>query len=106
MRTMFQLGFADRTFLGNGMPAGFSEYRTSREEIENDKGRILRTLSVPPGMSVPYPYMVKVTGEGEYWIKADGSIQFYSYKWGRWESPEPLDGDEISYRLIHSRRYQ
>ncbi len=101
-RTMFSLGFAAKTSPWIGaVAAGIPTYDMTRDQVEHDKGHILKSLPVPPKMTVNYPYMVKVTGEGEYWVKADGTSEFNSYKFGRWEPAQVTDNNDLWYQMTH-----
>jgi hypothetical protein len=101
-RSLFSMGFAHKAAPWMGEPAaGIPTYDMTREEVESDKGHILKRLPVPPGHTLSYPYMVKVTGEGEYWVKSDGTTEFYSYKFGRWEPAEPVDKNDLWYQMTH-----
>lgn len=85
---------AEKLGIVNGRPgpAGIPVYQgVTREEVDRNRARFLRRLPVGPGMAVTYPYMVKIEGEGEYWVKADGTASYYSYRDGRWESPQDVD---------------
>lgn len=79
-----------------GISAGIPVYgpADSRESM-------LKRLPVPRGVTVQYPYMVKQNSEGEFWIKADGTTQFFSYRDGRWEEPVQTDKNDIYYRMTH-----
>lgn len=100
-RTIFTMGFnGDASPWGRGVASGIPVYDgMSREQVEKS-GRLKR-LPVPPGVTVNYPYMVKATGEGEFWIKADGTTEFYSYKYGRWEAPKVTDKNDLWYQMTH-----
>lgn len=90
MRTIFS-----RDALGKVSPfggvAGIPIYTMSREDVDLDRGAVLKRLPVPPGHTVSYPYIVKVNGVGEYIVQADGTASFYSYKYGGWEPPQAID---------------
>jgi hypothetical protein len=92
---MFTMGIADSLpWFGTG-PAGIPVYRMTREEVDRDRGRVLNRLPVPPGRTVSYPYMVKIDGEGEYWVRSDGTATYYSYRAGRWEPPQVVNNRSI-----------
>lgn len=95
MRTMFTLGVSSNPWMGQTRNGGIPVYDMERGAIDADRAKILRRLSVPPGMTQPFPYIVKVIGEGEYLVKADGTAQFYSYKYGRWEPPQVIDNKSM-----------
>lgn len=91
------MGFSEKTSPWLGEFAGIPVYNS---KDGNDHEKMLTTLPVPPGRTVEYPYMVKVNGEGEYWVKSDGNTEFYSYKYGRWESAKPTKKD-MWYDMTH-----
>ena len=70
--------------------AGIPVYKMTRAQVDRDR-IILRRLPVPPGMTVEYPYIVKIDGEGEYSVQADGTTVFFSYRSGRVEPPEVVE---------------
>jgi hypothetical protein len=74
-----------------GSPSGYPVYVMTRAEVEASKSHILRRLPVPPGMTVQFPYLVKIEGEGEYWVSGDGTATYYDYRAGRWEPPQLID---------------
>ena len=100
-RTIFSIGLgAEASPWGRGVASGIPVYDgMSREQVEST-GR-LKLLPVPSAVTVNYPYMVKATGEGEFWVKADGTTQFYSYKYGRWEQPKATDKNDMRYQMWH-----
>jgi hypothetical protein len=61
-------------------PASFP---VSHEEVDRDRARILRMFPMPQGMTLQFPYIVKVK-DGEYVVQADGTEVFYSAREGRW----------------------
>lgn len=89
-RSIFVIGFANRE-PWTEMRAGIPVHRMTRSEVDRDRGAVLRRLPVPPQQSVGYPYVVKIQGEGEYLVHADGTASFFSARAGRWEPPEPID---------------
>jgi hypothetical protein len=93
MRTLFGLGFTTNPWTGS--PAGIPVYNVSRDTIDKDRGKFLKRLPIPPGMTQSYPYIVKIAGEGEYVVSANGQVQFYSYKYGRWEPPQALENGDL-----------
>jgi hypothetical protein len=93
MRSMFSLGLKSDPWTGN--PAGIPVYDVSRDVIDKDRARVLKRLPVPPGRTQSYPYIVKIQGEGEYVVRADGTASFYSYKYGRWEPPQVIDNHSM-----------
>lgn len=86
-RSIFRMGFGtDAPW--NSEPSGIPVLRMTRTAIEADgDGALPRLL---PGKTVTLPYMVKVEGEGEYWIRVDGTMMFYSYREGRWQPPQRI----------------
>jgi|FLYN01.1.fsa_nt_gi hypothetical protein len=64
--------------------------KASREEAERDRERLLRRPPLPSGVTLQFPYIVKIEGEGEYVVGADGTEVFYSIPKGHWE---PLKTD-------------
>lgn len=95
MKTLF-----DRNFLGNQSPfngtaGSIPVHKISRDQVDRDRAAVLRNVPRPPNTTVTYPYIVKIAGEGEYVVSADGSAQFYSYKYGRWEPPQLIDNQSI-----------
>lgn len=92
-RSAFSLGFEANPWVG--APAGIPVYNVNRDTVDKDRGRFLRKLPVPPGMTQSYPYIVKIAGEGEYVVSANGTAQFYSYKYGRWEPPQLIDNNSM-----------
>jgi hypothetical protein len=98
-KTMFQMGLPSSTVPWQGGTfAGIPVYDGQKDNV--DRESILQRLPVPPGVTVQYPYMVKVSGEGEYWVKSDGTTEYYSYKYGRWEPATPTKKD-IWYQMTH-----
>lgn len=93
MRSMFNLGFTTNPW--TGAPAGIPVYNVSRDQVDGDRGKFLKRLPVPQGVTQAYPYIVKIAGEGEYVVSADGSAQFYSYKYGRWEPPQAVENNDL-----------
>lgn len=82
------------------MPSGIPVYRMTREDVDRDRGSILRRLPVPPGQAVQYPYMVKVEGEGEYWVRSDGTASFYNYRTQGWEPPQVVDNKDVLSQIF------
>jgi len=80
-------------FQGTG--ASIPVFNMSRDQIDEDRAAVLRNLMNPPGTAVQYPYIVKIAGEGEYVVKSDGTAQFYSYRYGRWEPPVLIDNQTM-----------
>lgn len=93
MKTIFSMGLGNPSPWNQapGSAAGIPIYVLTRTQVEASKGHILRRLPVPPGMTVEMPYIVKIEGEGEYLVHADGTATYYDYRAGRWESPQPID---------------
>jgi len=92
--------FTRPRFLGAGAPfqgtgGSIPVWNVSRETIDLDRAAILRKLINPPGTVVTFPYIVKIANEGEYVVNADGTAQFYSYRYGRWEPPELIDNQSL-----------
>lgn len=89
-RSMFHLGIGNAApWNGRGPTAsGMPIYNMTRDQVELDRAGVLRRLPVPPGMTVAFPYIVKIEGWGEYLVQADGTASYYSYKAGRWEPPQ------------------
>ncbi len=85
------LGQAPFQGTGGSVPV----WNMSRDEVDKDRAAVLRNLMNPPGTAVTFPYIVKIATEGEYVVKADGTAQFYSYKYGRWEPPEVIDNQSL-----------
>jgi hypothetical protein len=69
--------------------AGIPVYRMTREQVDRDR-TILKRLPVPPGMTVEYPYIVKIDG-GEYSVQPDGTAMFFSYPRGIVDPPQLMD---------------
>lgn len=95
MQSLFTLGFLGARSPFNGGPGSIPVYKTSREEVDRDRARILRNYPHPPGTTVIFPYIVKIANEGEYVVNADGTAQFYSYRYGRWEPPQLIDNQSL-----------
>lgn len=93
MKSMFSLGISQDYW--NGAAAGIPVFAVQRDHIDKDRGKYLKKLPVPPGMTQSYPYIVKIAGEGEYVVSADGSSQFYSYKYGRWEPRQATENNDL-----------
>lgn len=70
-------------------------WNMTRDQVDQNRAKVLRDLLKPPGTAVVFPYIVKIAGEGEYVVSADGTAQFYSYKYGRWEPPELIDNQSM-----------
>lgn len=87
----FGLGAAPFQGTGGSIPV----WNVSRDQVDADRAKILRDLLKPPGTTVTFPYIVKIAGEGEYVVNADGTAQFYSYKYGRWEPPQLIDNQSM-----------
>lgn len=95
MRTIFQLGLLGAGSPFNGTPSSIPVYNMTRDGVDADRARVLRNTLRPPGMALTFPYVVKIAGEGEYVVSADGTAQFYSYKYGRWEEPVYIDNKSL-----------
>lgn len=95
MRTLFQLAFLGARSPFNGTAGSVPVYNITRDSVDKDRARILRNYPHPPGTTVTFPYIVKIAGEGEYVVNADGTAQFYSYKFGRWEPPQLIDNQSL-----------
>jgi hypothetical protein len=89
-KSIFHLGTVGDGEPWAGMPSGIPVYYMTREQVDMDRS-ILKKLPTPPGMSVSYPYIVKIDNVGEYVVQADGTASFYSYKYHRWEPPQQID---------------
>lgn len=96
---MFELAAVGTRSPFNGTAGTIPVHNITREQVDQDRS-ILRNFPHPPGTVVTYPYIVKIAGEGEYVVKADGTAQFYSYKYGRWEPPEVIDNQSMWARMI------
>lgn len=97
---MFSMGIADSLpWYGSG-PAGIPVYHMRREDVDRDRGNLLTRLPVPPGRTVTYPYMVKIEEEGEYWVRSDGTVSYYSYRAGRWEPPQLIDNRSMWAKMF------
>lgn len=81
-----------------GTPSGIPIYNVSRAEVDKNRKKYLKQPT-PPGTTTQYPYIVKVAGEGEYVVNADGTASFYSYKYGRWEPPQRIDTNSFAARM-------
>lgn len=92
-RSFFSLGVASDPW--NGTPGGIPVFNVSRDEIDKDRGKYLKQLPIPPGVTMSYPYIVKIAGEGEYVVSANGTAQFYSYKYGRWEPAQSIENGSM-----------
>lgn len=95
MQTISGHGFLGARSPFNGGPGSIPVYQMNRDEVDRDRAAILRNYPHPPNTTVTYPYIVKIAGEGEYVVNADGTAQFYSYKYGRWEPPEIIDNNSM-----------
>lgn len=95
MRTLFTLGLNRVPF---GAPSGIPVHNLSRAEVDRNRAHWLRQPT-PPGMTTQYPYIVKIAGEGEYVVNADGTASFYSYRYGRWEPPQKVDDRSFAARM-------
>lgn len=95
MRTIFEMNVLGARAPWNGTAGSIPVFNVSRDRVDHDRARILRRLLNPPGTTVEYPYIVKIAGEGEYVVKADGTAQFYSYRYGRWEPPQVIDNQSL-----------
>ena len=93
MKSIFQMGIGNPSpwHQAPGSGSGYPVYVMTRAQVEASKSHILRRLPVPPGMTLELPYLVKIEGEGEYWVSADGTSTYYDYRAGRWESPQLID---------------
>lgn len=96
-RSQFSLGIASDPW---GAPAGIPVHNISRDGVDQDRAKILRDLPIPPGQTQSYPYIVKIAGEGEYVVSANGMAQFYSYKYGRWEPPQVIDNNSVWAKMF------
>lgn len=88
---MFRIGFGNAEPWSAGMPATIPTYRLTREQVDRDRAAVLDHVSVSAHRTVEYPYVVKIEGEGEYLVRADGTSVLWSEKAGRWEPPVPTD---------------
>lgn len=95
MRTIFELGVLGRGSPFNGTPSSIPVYNMTRDGVDANRAKVLRNLERPPGTALTFPYVVKIAGEGEYVVSADGTAQFYSYKYGRWEPPQLIDNQSL-----------
>lgn len=93
-RSIFHLGIVGDGQPWAGMPSGIPVYYMTRDQVDRDRS-ILRRLPTPPGMSVSYPYIVKLRNVGEYVVNADGTASFYSYKYHRWDAPQRIDQNPL-----------
>lgn len=89
-----------RGFLGlgaafQGTGGSIPVWNVSRDTIDANRAAVLRKLMNPSGTTVTFPYIVKIANEGEYVVNADGTAQFYSYRYGRWEPPELIDNQSL-----------
>lgn len=81
MRSLFSLGFRHDWF-GMGTPAGTvgpTLWNMTEKKARKYRQQIVNTLPVPPGMTVAYPYIVKVPGYGEYVVNADQTATWFDY---------------------------
>lgn len=83
---------------GQGVASGIPVYNSHNAP---DREMMLKRLPVPGHVTVQYPYMIKVTDEGEYWVSADGSTQFYSYRTGTWQSPERTSENDLLWNTFN-----
>lgn len=97
-KSFFSLGFDTNPWTGS--PAGIPVFNVDRDTIDKDRGKYLKHLPVPPGVTQSYPYIVKVAGEGEYVVSADGTAQFYSYKYGRWEPRQAIENGDMWSKMF------
>lgn len=91
MKTIFQAGFTrNGNWAGPGTMVGPLTFRISRERIEREGFRALKTLPVPKGWTTSYPYIIKVENEGEYIVNADRTAQWLDYHNGKVGEPVQL----------------
>lgn len=95
MRSIFQLGALGASSPFNGTAGSIPVYNMTRDGVDHDRAKVLRNYPRPPGTALTYPYIVKIAGEGEYVVNADGTAQFFSYKYGRWEPRELIDNKSM-----------
>lgn len=95
---MFRMGIAGEPWFGQ--PVGPITVTVSREEIDRDPAKVLRKLPVPKGWTGSYPYVVKVDGEGEYLVNADGTVQLWNARQSRWEPPQPFDNQSLFAQMF------
>lgn len=101
MKTMFTLGLsAGRVPWDYQGAAGIPIFHMTRDQVDRDRAGVLRRLPVPPGVTVSYPYIVKIAGEGEYVVNADGTANYYSYKYGRWEPPQAVNNKDLYAQMF------
>lgn len=93
MKSLFRLGIAQDPWFGSA--GGIPVFNVARDQVDQDRAKFLKKLPVPPGVTMTYPYIVKIAGEGEYVVSADGSSQFYSYKYGRWEPRQATENGDM-----------
>jgi hypothetical protein len=93
-RSLFQMGaWGSEPWFG--MPVAPASVPVTRNEVDMDRGRVLKPLPVPKGWTLAYPYVVKIEGGGEYVVQADGSAVYYNLKAGRWEPPQTVDNRSL-----------
>ena len=95
MRSIFQLGFLGARSPFNGTGGSIPVYNMTRDGVDANRAKVLRNIERPPGTALTFPYVVKIAGEGEYVVSANGTAQFYSYKYGRWEDPVYIDNRSL-----------
>lgn len=93
---MFSLGLAREPWHAVG-PMTFI---ATREQVDRDRAAILKRMPIRKGWTGTYPYVVKIEGEGEYLVYADGSVQFWNSRQGRWEPPQELDNNSVFERNL------
>jgi hypothetical protein len=82
-RTMFGTGVSKDFWFGRPVDPVMLPMR--RRDVERDRDRLLKPATLPPGWTGTYPYIVKVAGEGEYIVYADGTAQYIDLRAGRVE---------------------
>lgn len=97
---MFNMGIARD--LWSGKTVGPMTVTVTRAEIDRDRAAVLKRMPIQKGWTGSYPYVVKVEGEGEYLVNADGSVQFWNARQGRWEPPEVIDNNSPFERVSQS----
>jgi hypothetical protein len=95
MQWIFKLGAVGGRSPFNGTAGSIPVYKMNRDQVDRDRAAILRSYPHPPGTTITYPYIVKIAGEGEYVVNADGTAQFYNYRYGRWEPPQVIDNNSM-----------
>lgn len=80
-RSLFSLGF-QRDWFSLGTPGtivGPTLWHMNEKQARENRKTLVNTLPVPPGMTVAYPYIVKVPGFGEYVVNADQTATWFDY---------------------------